>query len=296
MPLERRKGIRMDETMSAGRDNQHAVILLHGLCGTPAELGATPKALGQFGYTVSALEIAGYSSGLGELPVQPSWEKWSEAVDDEIGRLYQSHDTVSICGLSMGATLGLVACTQRTDVLSIVALSPMLRYDGWAIGWYMPLLQLAYWLGFRDWHYREKDPFGIRNVEMRRRVARALEKDGVAEVGAATIPARYLNEANKMMAVLRKSLDQVESDLLVVHAIDDETTAPRNSQQILREVQSGTRKGVWLGDCYHIVTFDNEREIVTNEAIRFIQNAILRHRHDHTFRRLAKRSSLRDRR
>lgn len=286
----------MEETLVIGGDNQHAVILLHGLCGTPAELGAIPKALGQFGYTVSALEIPGYSASQIAPAVAPSWEKWSEAVDDEIGRLYQNHDTVSICGLSIGATLGLVACTQRTDVLSMVALSPMLRYDGWAIGWYTPLLRIAFWLGFRNWQYKERDPYGIRNVEMRRRVARALDKDGVAEVGAAAIPARYLNEANKMMAALRKSLDQVESDLLVVHAIDDETTAPRNSQQILKEVQSGTRKGVWLGDCYHIVTFDNEREIVTNEAARFIQKAILNHLHDHTYRRLAKRSSLRDRR
>lgn len=286
----------MDMQSPIVADARHAVIFLHGLCGTPLELGAIPKALGQLGYTVSQLEIPGYSATLIDPATTPSWEKWCEAVDTEITHLYESHDTVSICGLSMGATLGLAACTQRTDVLALVALSPMLRYDGWAIGWYMPLMQLAYWLGFRNWSYKEKDPFGIRNIEMRRRVARALEKQGVAETGAAAIPARQLNAANKMMAVVRRSLDQVESDILVVHAIDDETTAPRNSQQILKEVQSGTRKAVWLGDCYHIITFDNEREIVTNEAVRFIQKAIHSHKNDHTYRQLANRSSLRDRR
>jgi carboxylesterase len=275
---------------------RHAVILLHGLCGTPIELGAIPKTLSQLGYTISPLEIPNYSASQIDPAAAPSWETWCEAVDTEITRLYQNHDTVSICGLSMGATLGLAACTQRTDVLALVALSPMLRYDGWAISWYMPLLHVAYWMGFRNWSYREKEPFGIRNIEMRRRVARTLEKQGVAEIGAAAIPARHLHAANRMMAVVRKTLDQVESDLLVVHAIDDETTAPRNSQRILKEVQSGTRKAVWLGDCYHIVTFDNEREIVTNEAARFIQKAIHSHRNDHTYRQLANRSNLRDRR
>jgi len=147
-----------------------------------------------------------------------------------------------------------------------------------------------------NWSYKEKDPFGIRNMEMRRRVARALEKPGVAEVGAAAIPARQLHAANKMMKVVRSSLDQIESDLLVIQAIDDETTAPRNSQQILTEVRSGTRKAIWLGDCYHIIMFDNEREIVTNETARFIQQSIDNHRNDHTYRQLARRSNLRDRR
>jgi carboxylesterase len=286
----------MDIASSLDHDTRHAVILLHGLCGTPLELGAIPKAFERNGYTVSALEIPGYSAGHTGHPVTSLWEHWSDAVDAEITRLYAGHETVSICGLSMGATLGLAACAQRNDVVAMVALSPMLRYDGWAIDWYLPLLRIAYWLGYRSWSYKEKEPFGIRNLEMRRRVARAFEKQETTEIGAAVIPARHLNEANKMMAAVRKSLDQVTSDLLVVHAIDDETSAPRNSEQILREVGSGTRKAVWLGDCYHIVTFDNEREIVTNETVRFIQTAIQSHRHDRSYRQSAARSSLRDRR
>jgi carboxylesterase len=260
------------------------------------ELGAIPKVLSQCGYTVSALEIANYSAAQIVPGSSPSWTQWGEAVDDEITRLYTCHDTVSICGLSMGATLGLLACSQRSDVVSLTALSPMLRYDGWAVAWYLPVLQLAYWLGFRGWRYKEQEPFGIRNVEMRRRVARTLEKQGVAETGSAAIPARHLNEARKMMAAVRKSLDQIESDLLVVQAIDDETSAPRNAQAILRNVQSSVRKAVWLGDCYHIVTFDNEREIVTNETARFIQKSTLNHKNDRTYRRVANRLKLRDRR
>ncbi len=286
----------MDTISRPDGDVRHAVILLHGLCGTQLELGAIPKALGRLGYTVALLEIPGYSGSQLQSAAPLSWEDWSESVDAEITRLYVDHDTVSICGLSMGATLGLAACAQRSDVLALVALSPVLRYDGWAIEWYLPFMKIAYWLGFRNWSYKEKAPYGIRNLEMRRRVARAFEKQETTEVGAAVIPARHLNQANKMMAEVRKTLNQVKCDLLVIHAIDDETTAPRNSEQILQEVGSGTRKAVWLGDCYHIITFDNEREIVTNETVRFIQKAIHSRISDHRFRQTAPRSSLRDRR
>jgi carboxylesterase len=217
-------------------------------------------------------------------------------VDAEIVRLKETHKTVSICGLSMGATLALAAAIRGMDVFAIVALSPILRYDGWAIRWYAPLMEIPYRLGFRNWSYKETEPFGLRNVEMRRRIAKALERDGVAEVGAAAIPARQLDAAKRMMGFVRKSLDQVHSKLLVIHAVDDETAAPRNAEKIIKEVSSEVRKVIWLGDCYHIITFDNEREIVTNEVARFLCKSFKDFESDMSHRASATRSALRDRR
>ena len=276
--------------------HRHAVLLLHGLCGTPVELGSIPKALKRMGYMVSSLELPGYSANLLTPDVSPKWEEWCDSVDAEVVRLKEAHETVSICGLSMGATLALSAAIRRNDILAIVILSPVVRYDGWAICWYAPLLKIPFLLGFKNWSYKEREPFGLRNVEMRRRVAKALEKEGVAETGAAAIPARQLNAAKQMMASVRKSLNQIHSDLLVIHAIDDETAAPRNAEKILNEVSSEVRKAIWLGDCYHVITFDNEREIVTNETVRFIQKSIRNHESDKTHRGSTGRSALRDRR
>ena len=286
----------MENKQSIKENHRHAILLLHGLCGTPVELGSIPKVLKQMGYMVSSLELPGYSANLLTPNVSPKWEEWCDSVDAEVVRLKEAHETVSICGLSMGATLALSGAIRRNDILAIVVLSPVLRYDGWAICWYAPLLKIPFLLGFKNWSYKEREPFGLRNVEMRRRVAKALEKEGVAETGAAAIPARQLNAAKQMMASVRKSLNQIHSDLLVIHAIDDETAAPRNAEKILNEVSSEVRKAIWLGDCYHVITFDNEREIVTNETVRFIQKSIRNHESDKTHRGSAIRSALRDRR
>jgi carboxylesterase len=266
------------------------------LCGSPVELGPIPKALTQMGYTVSSLEIPGYSASLLDPATSPHWEEWCDTVDAEISHLKDSHDTVSLCGLSMGATLALAAAIRRDDILAVVALSPILRYDGWSVPWYEPLLEVAYFFGIKNWSYKEREPYGLRNVEMRRRVAKALAKDGVAEVGAAAIPARQLHAGKQMMAFVRHSLKSVQSQLLVIHAIDDETAAPRNAETILNTVSSEIRKAVWLGDCYHIITFDNEREIVANETTRFITKAIFSNEKDVSHRRFGSRSALRDRR
>lgn len=286
----------MDNEESIKDNHRHAVLLLHGLCGTPIELGSIPKALKQIGYTVSSLELSGYSANLIKRAISPNWEDWCDSVDAEILRLKKTHDTVSICGLSMGATLALATSVRRNDILAVVALSPVLRYDGWAICWYAPLLKIPFLLGFKNWSYKESEPYGLRNIEMRRRVVKSLEKEGVSEVGAAAIPARQLYVAKQMMSFVRKSLKYIQSDILVIHAIDDETAAPRNAEKILKEVNSEVRKAIWLGDCYHVITFDNEREIVTNETVRFIQKSIRNLDNDKIHRQLTSRSALRDRR
>ena len=36
---------------------------------------------------------------------------------------------------------------------------------------------------------------------------------------------------------------------------------------------SELRRVIWLGNSYHIVTIDNEREIVLNEILRFLDRA-----------------------
>ncbi|QWD79240.1 alpha/beta fold hydrolase [Polynucleobacter sp. MWH-Spelu-300-X4] len=275
---------------------KHAVVLIHGLCGTPMELGSIPKALNDAGYHVHTCNITNYTATSLDKTQSIDWNLWHEYVDEAISQLLESYETVSLCGLSMGATLALAVASKRDDINSIALLSPVLRYDGWAIKWYENLMLIPYLLGIRHWSYKESEPFGIKNIELRRRVIKSLEKDGVSQVGAAEISARHLYTAQKMMKQVRNSLEDVATDVLCIHAIDDETAAPRNTEEIMAKISSETKKVVWLGDCYHIITVDNEREIVTNEVLRFIQKSIKSHENEINYRKVSKRSMLKDRR
>ncbi|MFC5473411.1 alpha/beta hydrolase [Paraherbaspirillum soli] len=286
----------MEQKAQHEQPKDHAVIILHGLCGSALEMGSIPKSLRKSGYNVVDLVIQNYSASAVDLTESPNWLDWCAIVENEILHLKEKFKTVSICGLSMGATLALAVASRGNDIVGIVALSPILRYDGWSIPWYQQLIRIPYFLGYRSWSYKESDPFGIKNFEMRRRVANSLKKEGVAEVGAAAIPARHLDAAQKMMAHVRQSLAEVKTNLLVIHSIDDETASPKNPELIIKEVNSEIRKIIWLGDCYHIITVDNEREIVTNETVRFIKKNIEFHCEDLSYKDLVNKSPLRDRR
>nr|WP_198980018.1 alpha/beta fold hydrolase [Herbaspirillum sp. ASV7] len=284
------------EERHGGPHKDHAVILLHGLCGSQLEMGSIPKQLKKAGCTVIALNIENYSAALTNPRVSPRWEDWCAVVESRVARLKEEFKTVSICGLSMGATLALAVAARSKELLSVVLLSPVLQYDGWSVPWYWKLLTVAYDLGVRNWSYKESEPYGIKNYEMRRRVANALEKDGVAAVGAASIPARHLRAALHMIDFVSKSLPLVRADTLIIHSIDDETASPRNAEVILERINSEVRKVIWLGDCYHIITVDNEREIVTNETVMFIKRSIDIHGNELSRKYLAHSSPLKDRR
>jgi carboxylesterase len=278
------------------RHGDHAIILLHGLCGSVLELGTIPKALKKLNCTIVVMTIDNYSAALADQYTTPNWIEWCEIVENKVLRLKEEFKTVSICGLSMGATLALAVAARSNEVLSIVLLSPILKYDGWAIPWYHKLMGVPYRFGWRDWVYKESDPYGIKNLDMRRRVAGALKKDGVAAVGAAAIPARQLWAAQKLMRFARQSLSRVAANTLVIHSIDDETAAPKNAETILQNIASEVRKVIWLGDCYHIITVDNEREIVTNETVQFLKRNIDMHGNDLSLKDLTHKFALKDRR
>lgn len=285
-----------NETQPSGPSRDHAVILLHGLCGSQLEMGSIPKQLKKIGCTVIPLSIDNYSAALTNPRVSPDWEDWCAVVESRVARLKEEFKTVSICGLSMGATLALAVAARSKELLSVVLLSPVLQYDGWSVPWYWKLLTVVYDLGVRNWSYKESEPYGIKNYEMRRRVASALEKDGVAAVGAASIPARHLRAALRMIDFVRASLPLVRVDTLIIHSIDDETASPRNAEVILQSINAEVRKVIWLGDCYHIITVDNEREIVTNETVMFIKRSIEIHGNELSRKYLAHSSPLKDRR
>ncbi|SNX28582.1 carboxylesterase [Polynucleobacter meluiroseus] len=253
------------EAFYQGSSN-HAVIMLPGLCGSELEMGVVPRLLRQSQHTLAIPRIPGYSAHTG----LTGFASWVDYVDHLVVDLLKTHLSVSLVGLSMGATLALAVAEQNEQIESVVLLSTVLAFDGWAMSWYHPLLSVAYSLGFRNWHYMEKEPFGVKNPDLRRRIQRSVEANKVSELGAAHLPARHLYESAGLAKHVIKNLKNIHANLLIIHSIDDETASPKNVDIILELAKSEIKKVIWLGNCYHMITVDNEREIVANETSNFI--------------------------
>jgi carboxylesterase len=239
------------------------------LNGGGLELGQLPNFLNSNGFETMVPEIKGYLFGT---PAD-HYDSWISQVHNAIDSVKGQYKTINLAGISMGSTLALAVASQRIDISSIALLSPVLRYDGWSVPWYRFLLDFAYMLGIRNWEYSEREPFGIKNPDLRRRVREKFKAHELSEVGAPLITARHLHEAKGLMSYVLNNLEEITSRLLVVQSVEDDTCTTWSAEQILAKTKSDLRRTIWLGNSYHIVTIDNEREIVLNEVLRFLARA-----------------------
>ncbi|WP_353193145.1 alpha/beta fold hydrolase [Pandoraea pnomenusa] len=255
------------------KGGEHAVLLLPGLSSTPLEMRPVAKALHRDGYTVSVPHIEGY--GLGA-PCS-DWRAWVAAARAKFRELRDTHETVSICGLSMGATLSLAVAEEEPEVAALSLLATTLVYDGWTIPWYYPLIDLVFHTPLRNrYRYQEKAPYGLKNEAMRARVAKSMSLNDASEIGAASLPLAHLYNARRLAAHVRERLNRVNADCLVIHAVDDDTASPHNARIVFEGVSSEVKQKCLLGESYHILTMDNERETVADETRRFFREAVAR--------------------
>jgi carboxylesterase len=80
----------------------------------------------------------------------------------------------------------------------------------------------------------------------------------------------------RLSRFVERNLGRITADTLVMHAADDETASPRNADTVYRRIRSEHKRKILLGDSYHIITMDNERDLVARESIRFFQQSIMR--------------------
>ena len=253
------------ETFYQGNSG-HVVILLPGLCGSELEMGVIPRLLRQSDHSYVIPRIPGYSAHTG----LKDYQEWIETVDQLVYDLNSSYKSVSLVGLSMGATLALAVSERNANIKCLSLLSAVIFFDGWSVPWYYPFLSFIYKLGVRNWHYKESEPFGVKNKDLRRHIRKAVMANSVSELGAAHLPAKHLYQSLQLVAATKKNLEDITSDVLIIHAIDDETASPKNPDFLISKIASETCRVIWLGNSYHMITVDNEREVVANEVIKFI--------------------------
>ena len=244
--------------------------MLHGLGANSTELVRLAKDLHGQGFTVVAPNIRGYCYGS---PIA-GWDDWIATVQAHYWALKHTHDSVSVVGLSMGATLAL-ALAQREELTSAVFLSAALAYDGWAMPWYQFLSKFAAWIPFAGlYKFHEAEPYGVKNTEMRAMIKRAMQKDHMSESGVDVLSVKYLLEGQRLIRDVRDNIDEVSCPSLVIHAVDDETVHIRNAQWLFKHIASAHKDMLYLGDSYHMITVDNERETVSQETARFLKRSI----------------------
>lgn len=255
---------------------EHAVLLIHGLQSSPAEMQPLAKQLNQAGYSVYAPHIKGYGYEHGDDAHSIThWKDWHTKVLNEFRLLKQQYETVAVSGLCIGAVLALsIAAELGDEVAALSLLATTLYYDGWSIPWYRFLLPIGYYTPFRYiYSYREREPFGLKNPQLRKWVAREMNHKDSSIAGASKLALPALHEAELLIKSVKKSLPRVTAPALIIHAIDDDVSTPRSARLVAENISSKIVESILLHNSYHMLTIDNEREQVAADTIRFFDAA-----------------------
>lgn len=246
------------------------VLLLHGLCGTPAEMRYVATGLARAGYTVHVPQLAGHGD-----ENTGRWQDWYLSACEALGEIRKECDTVIVGGLCMGAILGLhLAARHPADVQGVSLFSPTLWINGWAMPWYAKAFKLVrsrWFAGFMT--FPDTETLGIKCPRVRAFVKTALEAGEGSDYGRAGVPATMVLEHRRMVDAAIGLLQRVQQPTLIVHSREDDYAAIDNAIY-LKEELAGAVDMVVLEDSYHMVTLDRQRQVVVDRTRDFVARIV----------------------
>ncbi len=262
-------------------DTGRAVILIHGLTGTPNEMRFLAGFFQKKGYAVICPRLAKHGEPLTVLK-NARWEEFYTTVRDTFTKARAQYETVYTSGLSMGALLALLLAEEfGNKVAAVSGLSPTLFYDGWNVPWYTCFLPLAYATPLKHFFYfKEVPPYGIKNENVRRFVHNYYDKasiddiKGAAQWGYPYFPLTMLCELKRLVKYCIPRFKNITSPVQLIQAQNDDLTSVKNSQFIHDRVGSRQKEIVLLHDSYHVITADQERGKVAEAMDRFFNAAV----------------------
>ncbi|MBN6041510.1 carboxylesterase [Amycolatopsis sp. 195334CR] len=227
------------------------VLLCHGFTGTPASMRPWGEHLAGAGYTVRGPRLPGHGTTWQEMN-RTNWTDWYGCVRAELLELFDTCESVFVCGQSMGGTLTLKLAQEFGDrIAGLVLVNPSVT----TLRWDAKLLPV---LG--------------RVLPSVPGVAGDIKKPGVVEQAYPRVPVRAAASLSRLWALVRHDLGKVTQPLLLLHSVVDHVVEPVNARIVADGVRSSRLIDVELTDSYHVATLDNDAPLIFERSVDFFRS------------------------
>src|SRR4030065_1000366 len=192
--------------------NRIGCLLVHGFTGAPKEMRWMGEYLGNLGYTVLGVRIAGHATQPEDM-LRMQWKDWIASVEDGYHLLKGMVDDVFVIGLSMGGILSL-QFSAHNPVCGVVTLStPYAMPNDPRLPFLRLLSIFMRWVkqGDSDWHNPE------------------AAKDHICYP---YFPTRAVLQLRDLLKEMRTDLPHVSVPVLIIHSKQDTGVSPHNAEKI----------------------------------------------------------------
>ena len=233
---------------SSRRDK--AVLLLHGLTGTPVDMHFMKEALVADGYTVSAPLLPGRGTRPSDM-FGLCWEDWMSAALDAYDDLARDHDQVVVGGLSAGATMTLDIALRRKPSAVLLCAT--------ALGMSNPIAYLAPYV----WRVIREVPSPASDLVDLNAGAKCYDP----------APVRAVAELIHGIGLVRRRLGEIRCPALVAHAVSDRLVPVQYARDLAARL-GGPVTTLYLEGTRHAITVDARRGDLAEASIAFLREAI----------------------
>ena len=252
-------------------ENKKAVLLFHGLTGSPFEMKKYGDFLYKNGYDIFCYSFPGHGERISEIETV-TWQDWCNFAQEKYDSLRKNYNQFFVSGLCLGAAMAVYLGENNKDITGIVALSTTLFLDGFCIPWTVTLLPFALNTITKFYYtFPEDDCFGVKNERTRKSLAKITAK---AEIGMDNYPLNCVDGLLKLSKHVRKNLNKVTAPILCIHSKYDNLASTKGAKIVIKGVSSEIKKYVELNDSYHMVLYDNEKEFVMDTVKCFLDEIL----------------------
>ncbi len=252
-------------------ETDKAVLLFHGLTGSPFEMKKYGDFLFNNGYDVFCYSFPGHGERISGIETV-TWQDWCEFAQNKYNILRKNYDKFFVSGLCLGAAMAVYLGEHNKDLTGIIALSTTLFLDGFCIPWTISLLPFALSTIVRFYYtFPEDDCFGVKNERTRKSLAKITAK---ANISMDNYPLNCVDGLLKLSKNVRKNLKNVTCPVLCIHSKYDNLSSPKSAKVVLDGISSEIKQYVELNDSYHMILYDNEKEFVMNTVKEFLNKFV----------------------
>ncbi|MEW5914846.1 MAG: alpha/beta fold hydrolase [Gemmatimonadota bacterium] len=231
-----------------------AALLLHGFGDTPQSLAYLAQRLLDAGWSVSAPLLAGHGRTLQAFHASRATD-WLRSARDAFDALAARHQTVVVCGQSMGAALAIdVAATRNVSALALLA--PYVA---------MPL---GVRLGAALWPLSQLVKPVLETLEL----GSIHDPEARAKsLGCGYTTPRLLAELGSVVRRATQQLRELRVATLIVHSREDNRVAAAHVQRAADSIVHPVKALHWMSGCGHVLTADYCKDAVATLVVDWFE-------------------------
>ncbi len=226
------------------------VLVSHGYTGSPQSMHYYAEGLAKAGFTVALPRLKGHGTTPADMAASTASD-WIRDLEQAMTWLKERCDTLFITGLSMGGTLTLFMAGQYPDVFKgIIPINALISSNN------PDLASLV---------YMTNGPAEVAGI------GSDIKDSNSKELAYPVVPVPSLKELFALTKVTDDLLPRITCPALILVSREDHVVPPVNSDYILKKISSQDKHLLWLENSYHVATLDNDKDLIVQKSVEFIQ-------------------------